>query len=290
MSEITSKLRDGEDDGVAIVPFTSSHLVAAVSLSRELSWPYRHEDWAFAAQLGQGFALEMAGALIGTALWWAYGDDFASAGMIIVAKSEQGRGHGAELFGALLAAVGSRSLLLNSTEEGLPLYRRRGFVPVGTIHQHQGMLSAPGGFALPPDMRRGRPADVATIVELDRRATGLSRHTLLDRVIAAGEVVVIERGDRLAGFAIARTFGRGRVVGPVVAENADDALQLVEALLSDLGGTFVRLDVPAELGLGPWLEARGIARVGEATTMVLGRQPPTGGQLRTFAIAQQSFG
>jgi len=69
MSEIPSRPRDGEDDGAAIVPFTSTQRDAAVSLSRELSWRYRLADRAFAAQLGRGFALEKAGASIGTALW-----------------------------------------------------------------------------------------------------------------------------------------------------------------------------------------------------------------------------
>ncbi|AOO82871.1 GNAT family N-acetyltransferase [Bosea vaviloviae] len=290
MADVTSSLQDGNDATGAIMPFAPSHLAAAVGLSRQMSWPYRLQDWEFAARIGQGLALEKAGALIGTAMWWPYGDDFASAGMIIIAKSEQGRGHGARLFDALLAAAAPRSLMLNSTAEGLPLYQKRGFMAVGTIHQHQGVLLEQGGFAQPPDIRRGRPVDFVTIAELDCDATGLSRPALLDHLLAAGEVVVIERGDRLAGYAIARAFGRGQVIGPVVAENASDARQLIKALLHKLAGAFVRLDVPAGSGLGTWLDAQGVERVGEATTMVLGHRPVAGGPLRTFAIANQSFG
>ena len=77
--------------------------------------------------------------VIGTAVWWAYGETYASAGMIIVAKAVQGRGYGDRLMDALLAAAHPRTIVLNSTAEGLALYERRGFVTIGAIHQYQGI-------------------------------------------------------------------------------------------------------------------------------------------------------
>src|SRR5689334_23580707 len=87
--------RDNED--VILVPFARSHLEGALKLSQEMSWPYRIEDWDVALQLGHGFVLERAGTVIGTAAWWPYGENHASAGMIIIAKAAQGRGYGARL-------------------------------------------------------------------------------------------------------------------------------------------------------------------------------------------------
>lgn len=89
--------------------FTSAHLQQAVGLSSELGWPYRLEDWAFAQGLGEGFVLERAGRLIGTAMRWQYGHAFATLGMIIVANAAQGRGYGARLFDALLDDAGSQT-------------------------------------------------------------------------------------------------------------------------------------------------------------------------------------
>src|SRR4030095_1267798 len=122
-----------------LVPFSKAHLKDALTLSREMSWPYRFEDWDFALQLGHGFVLQRAGVVIGTAAWWPYGDTHASAGMIIVATAAQGRGYGARLMDALLAAAYPRTVVLNSTAEGQALYQRRGFIPSGVIHQHQGI-------------------------------------------------------------------------------------------------------------------------------------------------------
>ena len=79
----------------APVPFAKGHLRGALKLSQEMSWPYRLEDWEVALELGQGFVLQDAGEVIGIAAWWPYGEAHASAGMIIVSKSAQGRGYGA---------------------------------------------------------------------------------------------------------------------------------------------------------------------------------------------------
>lgn len=289
-SPIPQRRADDGDPAVALLPFAPNHLERAVALSSEMNWPYRLEDWAFAAGIGQGFALERADALIGTAMWWPYGPHFASAGMIIIAGSEQGRGYGARLFDRLLAAAAPRSVMLNATAEGLPLYVRRGFVEVGTIHQHQGILLAQPFRVAGPAFRRARPADFSSIAKLDRDATGLSRPRLFERLWAEGEAVVVERDGAIRGFAIVRTFGRGEAIGPVVAPDESDARTLVETLLQGRSGRFVRLDVPATSGLGPWLADRGIVRVGEAVSMVRGEAPAIGNRATTFAIANQSFG
>ena len=132
-----------DNDDVVLVPFANEHLGAALQLSQEMSWPYRLEDLALALKLGQGFVLQSTGAVIATAAWWAYGEAHASAGMIIVAKADQGRGYGARLVDALLAAAHPRTITLNSTAEGLALYERRGFARIGDVHQHQATMHLP---------------------------------------------------------------------------------------------------------------------------------------------------
>jgi hypothetical protein len=106
----------------------------------------------------------------------------------------------------------------------------------------------------------------------------------------AGDLAVIEREGRVAGYAIARRWGRGHVIGPVAAESPRDAQRLILAQLSKLHGQFVRLDVYAEHGLGGWLESLGLERVGHATAMVKGRRPVSDGPARMYALANQSFG
>jgi predicted GNAT family N-acyltransferase len=288
MTTAAYQAEDRVNEDVVLLPFARAHLGDALKLSQEMSWPYRFEDWDFALQLGHGYALQRAGAVIGTAAWWPYGEAHASAGMIIVAKAAQGRGYGARLMDALLASAHPRTIVLNSTAEGMMLYQRRGFVPVGVIHQHQGIPSheAPRSCLV----RSMAASDLEAITRLDRQATGWERRPLLDRLIQSGDGYVLQRDGVLRGYGISRRFGRGHVIGPVVAERPTDARALIEAALARLGRAFVRIDTPASSQLGEWLEGIGLQQVGDATTMVLGAPAPSTGPGRTFAIANQSFG
>ncbi|KMO35521.1 GNAT family N-acetyltransferase [Methylobacterium aquaticum] len=277
-----------ETDPVALVPFTAAHLPGALALSQEMAWPYRIEDWAFALQVGRGFALERDGAVIGTAALFPDDGTLATIGMIIVAGAAQGRGYGTRLVEALLGAAGPRSLLLNATAEGRGLYERYGFTPVGTIRQHQGPFRRHPAARPDAGIRALGPADLAAIARLDREATGFARRPMLDRLVAAGDGCVLLRDGAPAGYAIARPFGRGHVIGPVVAGSPDEAHRLIGAALAPLDGRFVRIDAPEAARLSPWLAEIGLPPVGGALTMVRGALPPTG-PARLFALANQSF-
>ncbi|SFH83978.1 Predicted N-acyltransferase, GNAT family [Bradyrhizobium sp. Gha] len=289
MKTAAYQAEDRVAEDVVLVPFATSHLEGALKLSQEMSWPYRLEDWDVALQLGQGFVLERAGTVIGTAAWWPYGETHASAGMIIVAKDAQGRRYGARLMDALLTSAYSRSIALNSTAEGIMLYRRRGFVPIGVIHQHQGIPRE--RHEPPPGLVRAMTAsDFVAIMRLDRDATGLERRQMLEKLLQNGDGYVLQRNGMVRGYAVCRLFGRGHVIGPVVAETATDARALIEAALARLGSVFVRIDTSATSQLGEWLQGIGLERVGDATTMVLGTPASSRGPARVFAIPNQSFG
>jgi len=270
--------------------FEDRHVAGALKLSQEMGWPYRLEDWQIAARLGKGLVLERAAEVIGTALWWNYGPSFASAGMIIVTASEQGFGHGARLFDGLLAATEGRNLLLNSTDEGFTLYSRRGFTPWCEVRQHQGQLIGAVALFADEDIRAATIADLAAIQRLDERASGMPRAEMVAALADMGKMVVIERSEQIVGYSIARKFGRGHVVGPVVAGGVEDARRLILAQAAGLRGEFVRIDVNAHEGLGDWLDSLGLARVGHAAAMIKGQRPTTDGAVRIFALANQSFG
>lgn len=276
-------------DEVKLVPFARVHLPGGLRLSQEMGWPYRLEDWEVALDLGQGFALEQAGELIGTALWWPYGETHASTGMIIVAKAAQGRGHGALLMDVLLEAARPRTITLNSTAEGRALYERRGFVAVGTIQQHQGVPTQQHEAPPASLVRNMTGSDAEAVARLDREATGWTRPQTLHRLAQLAQGHVLLHDGKPRGYAFCRLFGRGHVIGPVVAESRDDAGALIQAALAPLGTTFVRIDTAASTQLGPWLESIGLRQVGDATTMVLGPQAPATGPARMFALANQSF-
>ena len=282
-----------------LIALREAHLPDAVKQSAALGWPYREADWRFAFDLGRGFAAEADGRLVATAMWWPYGQAHASVGMIIVDASMQGQGLGRALMGNLLDAARDRTVLLNSTKEGLPLYARFGFVARGRVLQHQAAMDENTALAAAPVAAGVRPmqaTDVDKVRHLDLAATGMDRTALLDALFGAGTTMVLDRGTGTSAYACMREFGRGLVIGPVVASGADaaaDAMDLIAALACRARGRFLRIDVTDAGGLSPWLEKSGLPCVGSAVAMVReARAQPidTGANARLLALSNQSFG
>jgi len=280
-----------------LAPLRIDHLPDAIRQSCALGWPYREADWRFAFDLGSGFAVEVDGRLVGTAMWWPYGQTHASVGMIIVDPAMRGRGLGRALTQKLLHEARERTVLLNATQEGLPLYAQLGFVARAHVFQHQSVLPAQAFPATTPSsIRAMQAADDQRLRQLDLAATGMERTALLDALFAAGTTMVAERRAGVSAYACLREFGHGVVIGPVVASGEDaavDAMDLIAALALRARGRFVRIDTTEDSGLSTWLSDMGLPCVGHAVPMVRNpRARPIGADANTrlFALANQSFG
>ena len=102
---------------------------------------------------------------------------------------------------------------------------------------------------------------------------------------------VIERDGEVAGFALCRRFGRGHVVGPVVAASEEDALALVAPHVAAHAGRFLRLDTrEAEGRFRAYLEACGLSLFETGTLMALGRDRVPEGPARIYGMASHSLG
>ncbi|WP_345817270.1 GNAT family N-acetyltransferase (plasmid) [Paraburkholderia sp. PREW-6R] len=253
--------------------FTEADIPTAQALSTAFGWPHRQEDWQFAARQGTGFAAEENGVVIGTGLCWKYGTDRGSLGLVIVSPEHQGRGIGRKLMELLLEELGPRITFLHATPAGRPLYEKLGFNVCDTLQQFQGNV----GNHLPvvlPDGERLRPAtcaDFPAITELAIRASGLERKAMLSALLEMGENVVLERSSEIIGFSNLRRFGRGLVIGPMVAMCSPDDLRakaLIGYWLNGREGQFIRIDVPAGANLSDWLAARGLKCVDTTVKMV----------------------
>jgi predicted N-acetyltransferase YhbS len=265
---------------------------ACQRLSRAVSWPHRAEDCELAIRLGRGIVATLDGTIVATAMSWPYGDSHATLGMIIVDPGHQGAGIGKRLMQALFAEVAGRSLLLNATVAGRPLYEKSGFVPCGGVHQHQGVVPAVPAPALNQSerLRAGSPADLALLAGLDTAASGLPRDKVLAALLEYGESVVLEREGVAVGFSILRRFGRGFAIGPVVADDIASARLLTTHWLHRKQGEFVRIDLLAGAGLDGFLVEYGLACVGVVETMVRGDKPVPSGPSKIYAIINQALG
>ncbi|MEH3048655.1 GNAT family N-acetyltransferase [Sphingomonas adhaesiva] len=276
---------------------TPADLPTAHDLSREAKWPHRIEDWEMMLALGDGQVAVIDDTVVGTALTWRFGADTdpakaATIGMVIVSPAAQGMGIGRRLMEALLGEVAGRSVMLNATEEGLPLYRKLGFVETGAIVQHQGAAFAvPVAELIPGERVRPLGAkDDDTLHALARAATGMDRSALLDAIVPGAQGVMLTRENEPVGFALFRRFGRGYLVGPVVAPDAGGAKALISHWLGSNAGAFCRLDVPEDSDISEWLEELGLPQVGRVVTMVHGPVPVTDPTTRLFSLTTQALG
>ncbi|MFT4067318.1 GNAT family N-acetyltransferase [Paraburkholderia sp.] len=244
---------------------TADDIPAAQRLSAAIGWPHRREDWRFSARTGIGFVAEMAGALVGTVVCWKFGADQATLGMLLVAPEHRGVGIGRALLARALDELGGRDITLYATEAGRPLCDALGFETCGALDQMQGAAFRPPLVALPANERL-RPLgtnDTAQLVALASRASGLHRDHVLPPLLDLADGIALDRDGELLGFSLFRRFGRGFVIGPVVAGATPDAVHakaLIRHWLALNEGALVRIDVPHGHGLRAWLTGLGLAR------------------------------
>lgn len=265
-----------------LVPFAPSHLEGALRLSQEAGWPHRLDDWALAAAVSQGVAVLDGDQVAATGLCTLYGEH-ARFSMVLVGKSLRGRGIGRQVMTALAGLAGDRSVSLVATGDGKPLYERLGFRPVGAIVQYQGRVRSLTGHA--GGIRVAGPGEADAIAAIDRSATGMDRSALMRCLAERGTVLLAE-----GGFAVLRDFGRGRVLGPVVARDESTARALIAAAVRQSGGQFLRIDAPCSTLLGTRLETLGLSPAGSGTAMRKGTLPAAPDGFGVYALASQALG
>lgn len=271
---------------------TADDLVAAQMLSSEQKWPHRIEDWEMLLSFGFGYVIERENRVVGTAMAWLYGDDAATLGMFIISPELRSQGLGRRLMETVLSDLGDRTVMLNATDDGIPLYRSLGFEVGAPVFQHQGAAFSVPMAALIPDERL-RPLgakDMDTLHSLARRATGMNRDALVNLLVPGAQGIVLTRGNEPVGFSLFRRFGYGYVVGPTIAPDTGGAKALISHWLGSNSGMFCRLDVPEESGLSDWLEELGMPCVNHVTRLIRGKRPPADPSVTTFTLTTQALG
>lgn len=269
------------------------------TLSMGVGWPHRAEDWRTIRDMGHGIvATDEIGRALGTAMWFPYGPDFAAIGMVITSPRLQAYGAGRWMMEHVLAQAGPRAIGLNATRAAYRLYLSMGFTAGRTVYQCQGEAVTPEpGLSSGVTLREIAPVDLAELVALDRNAYGVDRSRLLARLLEVSKGVALVRRKRIRAFALCRRFGRGHVVGPVIAETDDDAVAVTRPHVAEHAGGFLRLDTRQQAGAFPEFVARSGLRIYDTvTSMWLGRdlavRQGSGAKKHpvAYALASQTLG
>ncbi|WP_199258101.1 GNAT family N-acetyltransferase [Paracoccus binzhouensis] len=256
-------------------------------------WPHRPRDLDLFLSLGRGYlATDQIGRPVGSAMYFPVGEDFAMLGMMVTAPRLQARGAGKWLLQRVLADCAGRDLRLSATRSGYRLYAAAGFLPVATIHQQQG-IARPVAAAPVPGLRIRalQPGDEPALRALDAAAYGAARARILDALLPLSTGMVALHDGALRGFALQRDFGKGVVIGPVVAEDDGMAMALAAPLIAANAGTFTRLDTPAgSPAFLAFLAEAGLAPFDTVTEMRLGRQRRAAQGPVIYGLAAHSLG
>lgn len=244
-------------------------------LSMGVRWPHRPNDWELMLKTGQGLvAVDGIGRVFGSAMWFPYGDDFATIGMVITSPRTQAQGNGRWLMDQVLERCKGRNLSLNATQAAYNLYQSLGFADEAIVYQCQGEV----GLDL-PEITKSNGELVAlssdqlqNITALDCKAFGTNRANLLQLISEQADIYGLKRNDQIVGYSFCREFGRGKVIGPIVANNDEDAIQLTAVHLQNLKGKFARIDTREKEGtFASFIEQCRLSIVSTVTTMSKGK-------------------
>ncbi|MGS4984448.1 Predicted N-acetyltransferase YhbS [Pseudosulfitobacter pseudonitzschiae] len=277
-----------------IRPITLADRPLMHELTVAVFWPHRAHDLDAFLSLGKGYiALDEIGRPIGSAMYFPMGSDFAMFGMMVTTPRLQALGAGGRLLRRILKDCEGLDLRLSATKSGFSLYESAGFETVGLIWQQQGVVRS---IRMPKlaqglSLRKLEASDRAAIHALDSHAYGANRPEVLDAMVDLSTGVVVERDGAVCGFAMMRPFGKGIVIGPVVAEDDQMAMCLCAPLIQQCEGRFVRLDTPQQSEhFKAFLSAAGMGVYDTVTEMHLGGFRRATENAQTYGLSSHSLG
>ncbi len=287
-------------DSLTSVLLQSADVLAGVALSDAARWNQTADDWQLFVSRGHAIGWRTARSeLIASAAALPYGADMGWISMVLVDAPWQHRGLAAQMLDACVEHLQSRAVVpvLDATPAGEAVYRRMGFSRGFDLARWQADVQRPSTRSAPvPGLRPADIHDLDTIATLDHAATGLDRRFLLRSFLSRHGTSTWLKHDaqqRPSGFVMSRNGRRAIQVGPLVADGASQALELLHVTLASLRG-LVFIDVPSRWNaVTDWLAQQGFSLQRPFVRMALAATLP--GRIaeaddRLFAIAGPEFG
>jgi GNAT superfamily N-acetyltransferase len=272
-----------------VEPLTLDDLPGCMALAVDRTWRAEEHKWRLLFELGTVYgARDETGAPAGVVVLTRYGDELAAIGMMLVAARYGRRGLGRRIMTHVLAETAGATVFLNATDMGRPLYEALGFAPVGTTHTFAGELDVPRRVGR---SRPAEPGDLAAIRRLDAQVNGADRPRLVRFLPGFTEQLrVIEPDDRITGYAGGWRNVDNFVIGPVIADRAEDAATLIADIAAAVDGP-VRMDLDGgHPWLREWVTRRGLAERAVEPVMLHGGTALPGDRSRWFASLMQATG
>ena len=236
--------------GVDFRAMTGDDIAFAMQLKAQNHWNQLEADWQrqLALEPDGCFLAELAAQPVGTVCTCVF-DDVAWINLVLVDQAHRGRGIGSALMQHVVRYLdqrGVRSIRLDATPLGQPVYEKLGFVGEYTLARYAGTMprstnTRPSAAGIEPLTARDLPA----VLELDYAVTQTRREKLIRNLHEASPNAAWKYAvaGRLEGYCLTRPGSNAWQIGPI-----QGTPEAGRELLLDAGHRFagqpVYLDVP----------------------------------------------
>jgi GNAT superfamily N-acetyltransferase len=263
-------------------------------LSDEARWNQNEADWRLILQQGAAVGVRRNG-LIASAAVMPYGATFGWICMVLVTSQARRQGLASQLMRDRIDWLASQNAVagLDATPAGRAVYAKLGFNDIYPLTRLEvGSLGSRPARLPATDVKPAGEAELKAIADYDSAVFGEDRRALLATLLRRQPLVahVAVAGSGIAGFVLGRDGRRATQVGPLIAEDADIAIRLLDVALAGIEGP-IFIDVPdRHAKVQAWLAARGFTVQRPYMRMLIGRSTPLDDESRVMAIAGPEFG
>jgi hypothetical protein len=217
----------------------------AINAAESEGWnPGLYDADAFYHTDPTGFLIaKLEGEAVGCISAVAYNDQYGFVGFYIVVPECRGKGYGIALGKAALGNLGDRNIGLDGVLEKQAIYKNYwGFSYAYKNIRFQGKAGIRKIVSTPPIAG----VDFNKLVRYDHEVFLFPRVEFLRRWLFQADSFgyYLENEDTVLGYGILRKCVTGYKVGPLFADNEAIAVEILEALLSNIPGQFFYLDIP----------------------------------------------
>ncbi len=231
---------------IRIRPMTIRDVPLGMRLKQQAGWNQTEADWSRFLDLEPDgcFVAEPNSEPVATTTTCIFGS-VAWVAMVLVEATVRGHGIGTAMMQHALAFLdgrGVRSIRLDATPLGQPIYEKLGFAPQYQLARFEGKLpQRPPASAV----RGVQPEELSELLQLDQRVTGTDRRKLLLHLFteAPSALRVVKLAGGGAGYLTTRQGSRAVQVGPCLAAPAVGRRLFADAC-NQYAGRLAYLDIP----------------------------------------------
>jgi GNAT superfamily N-acetyltransferase len=227
--------------------FTATDSQLGMHLKSQAGWNQTEADWRRVHDLQADgcFVAELDGAPVGTAATCIFGP-VAWIALVLVDAAVRGHGVGTALMRHALAFLeqqGVRSVRLDATPLGRPIYEKLGFAAQFPLARYGGTL--PHGDVV-PEVESARAEDWEPLRRLDRTITATDRRKLLDRLFTErpDDLRLVRHEGQVEGFLTARPGARALHIGPCLVTTETAGRRLFADARCQYAGRQMYIDIP----------------------------------------------